>query len=106
MVASRPPRRRTRPPRSVGVRCSPCGPPARAHGPRSRRRPALLRVGVRSRRARAEARRLMEERKLGPVVGLGTWATFGHDATLARDVVGAALDAGCRVADSSPMYGG
>lgn len=48
----------------------------------------------------------MEERKLGAVVGLGTWATFGDDATLARDVVGAALDAGCRVVDSSPMYGG
>ena len=48
----------------------------------------------------------MEERKLGPVVGLGTWATFDDDATLARDVVDAALPAGCRVIDSSPMYGG
>jgi diketogulonate reductase-like aldo/keto reductase len=48
----------------------------------------------------------MEERKLGPVIGLGTWATFDDDATLARDVVDAALDAGCRVVDSSPMYGG
>jgi diketogulonate reductase-like aldo/keto reductase len=47
----------------------------------------------------------MEERRLGPVVGLGTWNTFGGDATLAREVVGAALDAGCRVFDSSPMYG-
>lgn len=48
----------------------------------------------------------MEERRLGPVVGLGTWRTFGGDATAAREVVGAALDAGCRVIDSSPMYGG
>jgi diketogulonate reductase-like aldo/keto reductase len=48
----------------------------------------------------------MEERRLGPVVGLGTWSTFGGDESLARDVVGAALGAGCRVFDSSPMYGG
>jgi diketogulonate reductase-like aldo/keto reductase len=48
----------------------------------------------------------MEERRLGPVVGLGTWNTFGDDAELARDVVAAALDAECRVFDSSPMYGG
>jgi diketogulonate reductase-like aldo/keto reductase len=48
----------------------------------------------------------MEERRLGPVVGLGTWQTFDHDAALAREVVAAALDAGCRVVDSSPMYGG
>ena len=48
----------------------------------------------------------MEERRLGPVVGLGTWSTFGGDRALARDVVGAALDAGVRVFDSSPMYGG
>jgi diketogulonate reductase-like aldo/keto reductase len=48
----------------------------------------------------------MEERRLGPVVGLGTWNTFGDDAELARDVVAAAIDAGCRVFDSSPMYGG
>jgi diketogulonate reductase-like aldo/keto reductase len=47
----------------------------------------------------------MEERRLGSVVGLGTWATFEDDAALAGDVVGAALDAGCRVVDSSPMYG-
>ncbi len=47
----------------------------------------------------------MEERRLGPVVGLGTWSTFGGDRALARDVVGAALDAGVRVFDSSPMYG-
>jgi diketogulonate reductase-like aldo/keto reductase len=48
----------------------------------------------------------MEERRLGPVVGLGTWRTFDRDAALARDVVHAALDAGIRVIDSSPMYGG
>jgi diketogulonate reductase-like aldo/keto reductase len=48
----------------------------------------------------------VDERKLGPVVGLGTWNTFDGDAGLARDVVGAALDAGVRLVDSSPMYGG
>lgn len=48
----------------------------------------------------------MEERRLGPVVGLGTWNTFDGDAALAREVVGAALGAGVRVFDSSPMYGG
>ena len=47
----------------------------------------------------------MEQRRLGPVVGLGTWNTFGGDRTLAERVVGAALDAGTRVFDSSPMYG-
>jgi diketogulonate reductase-like aldo/keto reductase len=47
----------------------------------------------------------MEERRLGPVVGLGTWKTFGGDVALARDVVSAALDTGVRVFDSSPMYG-
>ncbi len=48
----------------------------------------------------------MEERRLGPVVGLGTWNTFGSDAALAGDVVTAALAAGVRVFDSSPMYRG
>ena len=48
----------------------------------------------------------MEARRLGPVVGLGTWNTFGGDARLARDVVGAALDAGVDLFDSSPMYRG
>ena len=48
----------------------------------------------------------MEERRLGPVVGLGTWNTFRADAGLAQAVVGAALDSGCRIFDSSPMYGG
>jgi diketogulonate reductase-like aldo/keto reductase len=48
----------------------------------------------------------MEERRLGPVVGLGTWNTFGPDAELATRVVAGALDSGTRVFDSSPMYGG
>jgi diketogulonate reductase-like aldo/keto reductase len=47
----------------------------------------------------------MEERRLGPVVGLGTWNTFDGDVGLAGEVVTAALDAGCRVFDTSPMYG-
>jgi diketogulonate reductase-like aldo/keto reductase len=38
------------------------------------------------------------------VVGLGTWATFEGDAGLATAVVGAALEAGCRTFDTSPMY--
>jgi diketogulonate reductase-like aldo/keto reductase len=48
----------------------------------------------------------VEERRLGPVVGLGTWRTFDRDAGLARRVVDAAVSAGCRAVDSSPMYGG
>ncbi len=48
----------------------------------------------------------MEERRLGPVVGLGTWNTFDRDAALAEEVVAAAFDAGTRLVDSSPMYGG
>ncbi|HEY8703543.1 MAG TPA: aldo/keto reductase [Gaiellaceae bacterium] len=48
----------------------------------------------------------MEERRLGPVVGLGTWNTFGADADQAHEVVGAALDTGVRLFDSSPMYRG
>ena len=48
----------------------------------------------------------MEERRLGPVVGLGTWNTFGGDAELAERVVSAAWETGTRLADSSPMYGG
>jgi diketogulonate reductase-like aldo/keto reductase len=47
----------------------------------------------------------MEERRLGPVVGLGTWNTFRGDARLAREVAGAALEGGCRLFDTSPMYG-
>ena len=48
----------------------------------------------------------MEERRLGPVGGLGTWNTFDTDARLAREVVGAAFDAGTRLVDTSPMYRG
>jgi diketogulonate reductase-like aldo/keto reductase len=48
----------------------------------------------------------MEQRRLGPIVGLGTWNTFDTDAALATDVVGAALDAGVCFFDSSPMYRG
>jgi diketogulonate reductase-like aldo/keto reductase len=48
----------------------------------------------------------MEERRLGPVVGLGTWRTFGGDAELARKVVAAAFETGSRLVDSSPMYSG
>jgi diketogulonate reductase-like aldo/keto reductase len=43
-----------------------------------------------------------------PVVGLGTWRVFDVPQTqqsVADDVVAAALDAGVRVVDSSPMYG-
>jgi diketogulonate reductase-like aldo/keto reductase len=48
----------------------------------------------------------VEERRLGPVVGLGTWRTFERDAELARRLVDTAVSAGCRIVDSSPMYGG
>jgi diketogulonate reductase-like aldo/keto reductase len=48
----------------------------------------------------------MEERRLGPVVGLGTWNTFGGDARRAGSVVSAAFGSGSRLFDSSPMYGG
>ena len=47
----------------------------------------------------------MEERRLGPVVGLGTWNTFNGDERLAREVVEGALAAGGRSFDTSPMYG-
>jgi len=48
----------------------------------------------------------MEGRRLGPVVGLGTWNTFDRDGSLAREVVDAAFAGGTRLVDSSPMYGG
>ena len=48
----------------------------------------------------------MEERRLGPVVGLGTWNTFDGQVDVARGVVSGALEAGVRLFDSSPMYGG
>jgi aryl-alcohol dehydrogenase-like predicted oxidoreductase len=56
----------------------------------------------------------MEHRELGtggprvPVVGMGTWRTLdvcGAAEVERREVVREALDAGCRVMDSSPMYG-
>jgi diketogulonate reductase-like aldo/keto reductase len=49
---------------------------------------------------------MIEERRLGPVIGLGTWRTFGGNTSLAGEVVAAALDSGVRLIDSSPMYGG
>jgi diketogulonate reductase-like aldo/keto reductase len=48
---------------------------------------------------------MIEERGLGPVIGLGTWNTFGGDDELAWDVVGSALARGSRLFDTSPMYG-
>jgi diketogulonate reductase-like aldo/keto reductase len=48
----------------------------------------------------------MEERRLGPVVGLGTWNTFGGDVELGRRVVSAAFEHGTRLFDTSPMYRG
>jgi diketogulonate reductase-like aldo/keto reductase len=48
----------------------------------------------------------METRRLGPVVGLGTWNTFGGNAGLASEVAEAAFAGGTRLVDSSPMYGG
>ena len=47
----------------------------------------------------------MEERRLGPVVGLGTWQTFDGDAALAGALLDVASTAGVRVLDTSPMYG-
>jgi aryl-alcohol dehydrogenase-like predicted oxidoreductase len=47
----------------------------------------------------------VEERRLGPVVGLGTYRTFEDDIATAQAVVDSALDAGTSVFDSSPMYG-
>jgi diketogulonate reductase-like aldo/keto reductase len=48
----------------------------------------------------------MEQRRLGPVVGLGTWNTFDTDLECAEEVVEAAADAGVRLFDTSPMYRG
>jgi diketogulonate reductase-like aldo/keto reductase len=48
----------------------------------------------------------MEERRLGPVIGLGTWRTFGGNVRLAQEVLDAAVDSGVRLIDSSPMYSG
>ncbi|NUR77608.1 MAG: aldo/keto reductase [Thermoleophilia bacterium] len=48
----------------------------------------------------------MDERRLGPVVGLGTWNTFGDGVDAAREIVGAAHESGTRLFDTSPMYRG
>lgn len=48
----------------------------------------------------------MEERRLGPVIGLGTWQTFGSNSELAHELVDAALESGVRLLDTSPMYTG
>src|SRR4051794_5317695 len=81
-------------------------PSVESHGPRTKRRSPVLRGSIRRGSRCQESRRVMEERRLGPVVGLGTWNTFGGNTRLARTLVEAALDAGCRVFDSSPMYRG
>ncbi|HEX2426373.1 MAG TPA: aldo/keto reductase [Gaiellaceae bacterium] len=47
----------------------------------------------------------MERRRLGGVIGLGTYRTFEGDVARARAVVDAALAAGVNAFDSSPMYG-
>jgi diketogulonate reductase-like aldo/keto reductase len=47
----------------------------------------------------------VEERGLGPVIGLGTSRTFDDDVELARRVVDATHEAGYRLYDTSPMYG-
>jgi diketogulonate reductase-like aldo/keto reductase len=54
-----------------------------------------------------ECRRLGERGPAVPVVGLGTWQRLesAADAGTAATLVTAALDAGLRVFDSSPMYG-
>jgi len=46
----------------------------------------------------------MEARRLGPVVGLGTWSTFRGDKALAHRLVQSALPVGTTVFDTSPMY--
>jgi diketogulonate reductase-like aldo/keto reductase len=65
----------------------------------------VLRGGIRGGPAGTWAGALIEDRRLGPVVGLGTWNTFGGNAELARQVVRSAFEAGARLVDSSPMYG-
>jgi diketogulonate reductase-like aldo/keto reductase len=47
----------------------------------------------------------MEARRLGPVVGLGTYRTFEGDVGRARAVIDTAVAAGVTSFDSSPMYG-
>ena len=55
-------------------------------------------------------RRIPSGGEVLPVIGLGTWQAFdfGHDTrarTEAAEALGAFIDAGARVIDSSPMYG-
>src|SRR4051794_5722368 len=50
-----------------------------------------------------ELRRLADGVEV-PCVGMGTWQTFDVNADM-RPLVGAALDAGITLFDSSPMYG-
>jgi diketogulonate reductase-like aldo/keto reductase len=47
----------------------------------------------------------MVERRLGPVIGVGTYGTFAADLPLAAAIVAAALDGGSTLFDTSPMYG-
>jgi diketogulonate reductase-like aldo/keto reductase len=65
----------------------------------------VLCCGIRGWPAGSRAGALIEDRRLGPVVGLGTWNTFGGNAELARRVVRSAFEAETRLVDSSPMYG-
>ena len=95
-------RRRVRGPRLArGMR----RPAALAHGTRACRRFRVLRRCLRRRSGRARHDSMMEERKLGPLVGLGTSGTFDDDSALAREVVTEALESGSRLIDTSPMYG-
>jgi diketogulonate reductase-like aldo/keto reductase len=48
---------------------------------------------------------VIEARRLGPAVGLGTYGTFDGDVALARELVTSAVDSGSTVFDTSPMYG-
>ena len=79
-------------PRLGGVR----GAAPRAHGSRGGRGSVFLRGSIRG-RLRLASFPADRERRLGPVVGLGTWKTFKGDPALARRFVDAALDAGTPV---------
>lgn len=51
-------------------------------------------------------REIPKSGELLPVIGLGTWQTFDTRELLPlREVTSGFFDAGCRVIDSSPMYG-
>jgi diketogulonate reductase-like aldo/keto reductase len=47
---------------------------------------------------------VIEERRLGPVVGLGTWNTFDADVELAEQVAEAEAEVGVRLFGTSPIY--